>query len=199
MLGAKSHETEVVMMTLKNLKIIFYKILFLSTIAVLFWKKQPTASSYTNRLMKILYCVDGDTCLAQTNFSFKLKIRLLGVDAPEIDHRPGGQQNQAFGLESKNYINHQLKGQKVWVDAYSYDIYGRTLAILRTFETKTNFNERLVREGMALAYKNPRYKTFDWALEAENFARKNKKGLWSLAPGLIPDPQKFRHSKRGFN
>lgn len=62
---------------------------------------------------------DGDTITALTSERTKLRIRFLGIDAPEVPH--GITPGQPYGEEARDYLNHLIGGKTVRVDAYGPD------------------------------------------------------------------------------
>src|SRR5262245_65950580 len=85
----------------------------------------------------VIHAVDGDTVLARLRSGRVEKVRLLGVDTPEVvDPR---KPVQCFGHEASAYTASRLLGRAVTLelDAESRDKYGRLLAYVlldgRTF------------------------------------------------------------------
>jgi endonuclease YncB( thermonuclease family) len=108
------------------------------------------------------------------------KIRLAGIDAPELA--------QPFGIESRNFLEQLVLGQKVEVEERSLDKYGRKVAELTT-TGGIDVNHRLVQKGLAWCYPSFAKKDRElFSLEAQ--ARENGVGLWS-APNPEP-PWVFR-------
>lgn len=143
--------------------------------------------------LKILNCHDGDTCSAKTKEGLSLKLRLLGVDAPELaspKRRRGRQaegpkhpisKGQVFGSEAAAELNKQVAGKTLPVEIHGTDAFGRHLAMVWTNKKIPSVNEGLIRNGYAFAYRGPKNKDLrDWAAKAEVEAQKNKKGLWAL-------------------
>ena len=52
---------------------------------------------------------DGDTIVVLTENGTKLRIRLLGIDAPEIPH--GKKPGQPYGEEARDYLDHLIGGR----------------------------------------------------------------------------------------
>ncbi|MGL5446584.1 MAG: thermonuclease family protein [Rhabdaerophilum sp.] len=80
--------------------------------------------------------VDGDTVWIEGE-----KIRLLDIDAPEMEGRCAAE--RAFALRSRNRLIVLLRGREVVIARDGVDRYGRTLARLG------DVGEQLVREGLA--------------------------------------------------
>ncbi|WP_439490861.1 thermonuclease family protein [Algoriphagus sp.] len=98
---------------------------------------------------KIHKFVDGDTFWVKMGSGKNEKIRLIGVDTPEVrwegltEERPGGK-------EASEYVKNLLKGKKVLLeyDVQKYDRYGRTLAYVY-LEDSTFLNAHLLEMGLA--------------------------------------------------
>ena len=65
---------------------------------------------------------DGDTVVVITGNQTKLRLRLLGIDAPEIPH--GRKPGQPFGQEARDYLDHPIGGKTVMGDVGSKTLYG---------------------------------------------------------------------------
>jgi micrococcal nuclease len=131
---------------------------------------------------------DGDTVKVRLHGLGDEKVRLIGVDSPELDDERETVRLMAF--LAKRYAFSRL--YRTTVDLLpgpeERDNYGRLLAFVRT-EAGENFNVTLVREGFAHAFlKFP----FDEALRkelraAEREAREAGRGLWREEPYPIVD------------
>lgn len=121
---------------------------------------------------------DGDTITVLTEDNRQIKIRLYGIDAPEL--------RQDFGTRSKQAMAAMVHGRQVEVEAVDQDRYGRTVAMI-TADGQTSVNEEMVRIGMAWVY--PRYcrrpECDRWA-DLESQARSDGVGLWADPAPLAP-------------
>jgi micrococcal nuclease len=120
--------------------------------------------------------VDGDTLVATSANATKLRIRLTGIDAPEIAHRsdPG----QPFGLESRRYLERLLLNRPVRLEMFGPDRYRPILAVAWTGDT--NVNVRMVRIGFAEVYRGSRCQAYCKELiQAEAEAQRERQGIWS--------------------
>ena len=127
--------------------------------------------------------VDGDTFWIDDGGEKGLKIRLIGVDAPEPRNN-GKKLKGYFGTESSDYMNQLIGGKKVRLeyDAGRFDQYGRTLAYVY-LEDGTFVNAELVMNGYATVMTTPpNVKYADTFVELAAKARKHKKGLWKENP-----------------
>jgi endonuclease YncB( thermonuclease family) len=99
---------------------------------------------------RVAYVHDGDTLFLDPDGggSSELKVRLIGIDTPEL--RP---EVECYGLEARDRLRALLpEGAAVWVaeDAGPLDQYGRSLLYLWTGDGDF-VNLLLVREGYASA------------------------------------------------
>lgn len=126
--------------------------------------------------------VDGDTFWVDNGTQKGIKVRLIGIDAPEsrnvFKKRVG-----YYGKESKLYLTQLIQGKQVKLvsDVDSLDRYGRTLAYAFLKDGKF-INAELVKEGYAMTMTIPpnvRYAEKFVSLQRE--ARNNNKGLWNKA------------------
>ena len=131
----------------------------------------------------VISCHDGDTVrvrhvyrvhgvnrkYSDEQINGSARIRLAGIDAPEL--------SQPFGIESRNYLERLILGQKVDIHEHAIDRYGRTVAEITT-TGGVDVNHKLVARGFAWCY--PAFAKKDkklFTLEAK--ARQNGVGLWA--------------------
>lgn len=123
--------------------------------------------------------VDGDTFWVDDGSPKGLKIRLIGVDAPESKNSRT-KEMAYFGRESSDYLTSLIAGRKVRLeyDVGQFDKYGRTLAYVY-LEDGTFVNATLVKNGYATVMTvPPNVKYADTFLKLERKARNQKRGLW---------------------
>ena len=133
--------------------------------------------------VRINFIYDGDTVRTDTGE----KIRLLGVDAPEMNWGEG--EPDFYAWEAFEYTKEILLGQLVYLeyDEVKEDKYGRTLAYLFLADGSF-FNEKLLEEGYArLLLIPPNLKYSDVLREAEESARAAGRGIWSAVVEEISD------------
>ncbi|MBE9594407.1 MAG: thermonuclease family protein, partial [Proteobacteria bacterium] len=86
--------------------------------------------------------VDGDTVDVSFNICWIQRVRLVGIDAPEI-----GEEGYE---ETKEFVNETCMWEEVKLDVddmKQYDSYYRILAVV--YVNETNVNEKMVSEGYA--------------------------------------------------
>jgi endonuclease YncB( thermonuclease family) len=117
---------------------------------------------------------DGDTLRVIDRDNVEVKVRLLGIDAPET--------GQAFGTKSRDALAAMVKGKAVELVGSEKDRYGRTLATVMV--GGVNANLEMVRKGLAWHF--TRYSKDPQLAEAEREARAAKRGLWADAEPVAP-------------
>lgn len=122
--------------------------------------------------VKMVY--DGDTVVLENG----RKIRLLGINTPEVAHRD--KLADAGGEEAKTWLINKLKNTRVRLetDVETTDSYGRVLAHLFT-ENKDHINLQLVQAGLAQANIFPPNLLYaNEILAAEQVAETANTGIW---------------------
>lgn len=118
---------------------------------------------------------DGDTITCLDHDGQRVRIRLVGIDAPELD--------QPRGREARAALAAKLAGGVVRVEGRSRDQHGRILGTLHVGER--NLNHDMVADGWAWAFTG--FAEDDDLAAAEAAARRDRRGLWAdpqpLAPG----------------
>jgi micrococcal nuclease len=122
--------------------------------------------------------VDGDTFWVKMQNGKTEKIRLIGVDTPEVKW-DGLTEEQPGGRAASEYLKNLLKGNKVLLeyDLQKYDRYGRTLAYVY-LEDSTFLNAHLLEIGLArLATYPPNVRYVEKFTEIQNMDIEKKGGL----------------------
>jgi endonuclease YncB( thermonuclease family) len=134
---------------------------------------------------------DGDTVVATSENGTRLRIRLLGIDAPEVPR--GKTLRQPYAVEARHYLARLVINRSVQVELFGPDVYKRNLAIL--WVEGTNINVAMVRAGLAEVYRGVRCKVFCRELtEAEARAQGEHVGMWALDE--YESPAKYRKRVR---
>jgi len=133
-------------------------------------------------LVRVDYTIDGDTFeVTDANGGASDRVRVIGVDTPEIDHTGVGT-SDCYGDEAA-YFTRQLTDHLVWLtfDAECRDTYDRMLAYVYIGPGKNDSLERqLLRRGFARAYPYGGNRTFEQLFDSdETEARAASTGLWS--------------------
>lgn len=140
---------------------------------------------------KVKHVYDGDTLTLEDG----RKIRLLGINTPEIEGR--NKNAEAGGEEAKRWLMSALKGKRVRlvVDAEPQDKYGRTLAHLFT-EDDLHINLELVKGGFAaISIYPPNLRFSEELIMAQREAEKANRGIWRLPDYRIKPAANIRAGK----
>ncbi|EOA2863118.1 thermonuclease family protein [Campylobacter upsaliensis] len=145
------------------------------------FKEQNLEKELTGKVSKV---IDGDTIelLAKTsktnpyNHIAKLKIRLYGIDAPEL--------KQAYGKEAKEFLSALVLKQEVSLIIENKDKYDRFVGTL--FLKGQDINKEMVKNGYAHAYESFSKKYLAEQADAKMF----KLGLWQ--DERVMSPSEFR-------
>lgn len=121
---------------------------------------------------RVVSVSDGDTLTVLDASNTQIKIRLMGIDAPE--------KKQPFGSKSKESLSFQVFNKQVAVEYNKKDKYGRTVGKVIVDGVDANLEQ--IKAGMAWHYKkyqNEQTKD-DRSIyaNAEEQARIEKRGLW---------------------
>lgn len=130
--------------------------------------------------LSVTKVVDGDTFWVNNGSQKGLKVRLIGVDAPE-SRKVFRKEVGFYGKEAKTYLINILQNKRVKLvsDVDPLDRFGRTLSYVY-LEDGTFVNAELVKNGYAMVMTVPpnvRFVEEFVALQQE--ARENNRGLWA--------------------
>ena len=116
----------------------------------------------------LIRVADGDTILVRGE-SGEIRLRLYGIDAPEL--------NQNYGATSKKALQKMLSAGTIEYTIIETDQYGRGVALVKT--EALDINRQMILEGHAWFYTRHCILNFcdEWR-ELEQEAQKGKKGLW---------------------
>jgi len=131
-----------------------------------------------SQIVRVRRVVDGDTLLLKDG----TRVRMIGIDTPET--KKEGTPVQPFGPEASEYTKKFCEGGTVRLvfDGERHDDYGRLLA--HVYLEDRFLSEELIRLGLArVLYRHPYSDAMkDRFRAAENAAKREKKGIWSLSP-----------------
>ena len=117
-----------------------------------------------------LRVVDGDTIVLNGE-----KIRFSGIDSPELKQTcMNGDEKVFCGKSAKMLLVNKIGNQTPECISEGKDVYKRTLA--ECFINGESLSAFLVRSGYAFAYR----KYSDKFIKDEEFAKKNKLGMWAM-------------------
>lgn len=165
--------------TFGHMQRILILILFSTFITASCNQKIETHVDAGGNYLAITKVVDGDTFWADDGSEKGVKVRLIGVNAPE-SHKSPHKDIEPFGKEAQDYLTNLLTGKRVKLvsDVDPLDQYGRTLSYVY-LEDGTFVNALLVKEGYAQVMTiPPNVAHADEFVQLQREARENKRGLW---------------------
>lgn len=119
---------------------------------------------------------DGDTIILKNSY----KVRLLGVNTPEIKSRH--QLGEEGGKKARQWLKDKLRGGSVFIeyDQEKKDKYKRELAHL-FLEDGEHLNKSLLEAGLAsLSIIPPNLRYIESLQKAEEYAQKHQLGIWGI-------------------
>lgn len=127
---------------------------------------------------KVIRVYDGDTVLVSQPNKKGEKVRMIGIDAPEMykkDRMPA----QPYSRKAKRYLSNRILNRQVQIDMYGRDRYERILGVILL--DGTDINLEMVSAGLAEVYRGKMEESFDAEpyREAQAEARQSKRGMWS--------------------
>jgi endonuclease YncB( thermonuclease family) len=166
----------------------FLHVLLIATIA--FIQTSPLIGrNGRSDLVLVRSVIDGDTIVVSTLG----RVRLLGIDAPEIGR--GFDTSAPFGREARERLTQLLLHR--WVrleqDGATLDTYNRHLAYVVTGDG-TFVNATMVREGLARVSARTQLTRLNELQHAEAEAQTFRRGMWGSTP-QIPSAGYTRRSK----
>lgn len=159
--------------------------LMLAIVAISYFLHEPKAPASTTARGAELACAvksvyDGDTLTARCP-SGEVKVRVFGIDAPEMGQKPWGERARdalRSLLSDRSSIRLQVKDQ---------DRYGRTVAQVWVGERDAGLE--LVRQGRVIVY--AQYNDAPAYRQAQTEAQRARRGVWEK-PGSQQDPAAWR-------
>lgn len=165
----------------KNFSKFIFALIFFLAILGLFSKRfiqheQERDSSFSESgLVTVVY--DGDTIKVRFKNDSERKVRLIGIDAPEIEDSREEAKFRAHMAKRFAFFYLYRKMIKLSYDWEIEDKYGRLLAYIWT-EKEGLFNKFILSEGFAFVFLKFPFKYRKEFTEAEQEARRFEKGLW---------------------
>jgi len=147
------------------------------------------AEQFTGKVIAVL---DGDTVMVTRKGGPPVKVRLAGIDAPEVGHAgmggkpPNSQKDQQGGMASKASLSGLALHKQVSVNSQATDSYGRLVAHLSVDGLDVNAEQ--IRLGMAWEYSG--FHTNETYIGLQKEAQQARRGLW--AGDEIVEPAQWR-------
>lgn len=140
--------------------------------------ESAAADVETVRLVRI---ADGDTITVRAPRGHDEKIRLMGIDAPEMNYGKG--RPDCAAREATRALDLLIGNHPLRLERFGKDTYGRTLAYVWVDSpngpsAKTTVNEWLLREGHAELFRIARHPQRAAFERAQRQAKTAKKGMW---------------------
>jgi micrococcal nuclease len=137
----------------------------------------------------VVSVTDGDTIRVKLSNGKLERVRLLGIDAPEI-------KQQDWGRQAKKALQYLVGNSSVRLtqDREKRDRNGRLLAYVWRGSSLVNY--QLVRQGVADLYPTKVNVQYMQSLrQGLNEARAAKRGIWDTTNGLEVSPSAFRNNR----
>jgi micrococcal nuclease len=137
--------------------------------------------------VRVVEVNDGDTITVILE-GRKERVRLIGIDAPELHQRPWGQR-------AKRHLQEMLNASQ-WTVSLEFDIekrdqYGRLLGYIWTSD-RWLINVRMLKDGYAMLFTvPPNIRYVDKFKKAQDEARGKSLGIWGKR-GLKETPREYR-------
>lgn len=125
---------------------------------------------------KVRYVMDGDTFILENN----QRVRMIGINAPEISHVKYGKKGQLFGSQAKRHLKDLIEKRDVRLAGgpEPFDRFGRRLAFVY-LEDGTFVNRRMIEDGYAESMRKFPHPYREEFLALEKAARGANRGMWS--------------------
>jgi endonuclease YncB( thermonuclease family) len=131
---------------------------------------------------KVIGVTSGDAIVVLLDNNKQVKVRLEGIDCPEL--------KQEYGDSAKMATVALCFKKRVRVETVGLDHYGRTLAFVYVGDVCVN--KELLRKGLAWHYVE--FNSDPELAQLETEARNNKVGLWQQPEPIAP--WDFRYKKK---
>lgn len=140
--------------------------------------------------VKVTGVVSGQTLEVTSSERSLSRVRLIGIDAPDLQQQPWGQ-------AAKERLEAIALNQFVLLefDVQDQDTFGRRIAYV--WQDEVLVNEKLVAEGYVLILPRSPNNKYDQRLErAQEWARLMGRGIWNPEKPMRLTPAQFRRQYR---
>ena len=140
------------------------------------------------------YVIDGDTIVVKINGQEE-KVRLIGVNTPELDHPE--KQISDLAKKAMMFTKKMIKGKEVTLEFEQQrrDEYGRLLAYVYLLNG-TFLNAEIIRQGYGYTYTKFPFKYLEEFRHYEKKAKNNKRGLWKRGLENLPEFKEVNDKRR---
>ena len=137
---------------------------------------------YHEQYFEVTRVVDGDTLrvAARDGQHATTRVRLIGVDTPELARPREGTPDEPLAEEAREYVVNLVRGERVRLDLEPHslrDRYGRLLAYV-TLDDGRCVNEAILLAGLAKAETRWPHRDRERYLRLEEQARHDRVGVW---------------------
>jgi micrococcal nuclease len=125
-----------------------------------------------------------------------IKVRMYGVDSPELQKKKSDPPSQPFAKEAKDFTSALTLDKTVELKLLKKDQYGRAISKVQAGSLDVSLG--LVQKGLATMYrgKGAEYDGNKQLLESLQItAQQNKVGIWSLGDEMM-SPAEFKRQQR---
>jgi micrococcal nuclease len=140
----------------------------------------------------VVVVYDGDTIMVKLDSGEERRVRLIGIDTPEIGYTP--LETPLEALLAKRFTFHHLFRQRVKLtyERELEDKYGRLLAYV--WKDNLLFNQFILEQGFAHVFLKFSYALKDKFIQAQKEAQEKGRGFWQDRPYLpVTVPQVREH------
>lgn len=158
----------------------------LPLIALLLQSCQSTTTPQRLEEVRVTRVVSGQTLEITAQQQATVRVRLVGIDAPDLRQQPWGQ-------VAKERLAAMIKGKLILLefDVQKQDQSGRRLAYV--WQDGELLNEKLVAQGYVLAVpRDPNHKYDQRFSRAQETARLMGQGIWNPDQPMRLTPTEFR-------
>lgn len=164
------------------------KSLLLSLISSLVLSFPALALTFDGQVVSVH---DGDTVTVKAKYGEIYKVRLLGIDAPELAQGE-------WGLKSRDYLTSLVLDKYVVIDtdphAGEYDKYHRLLGYIHLKDSNILVNADMLKEGYAFKFKYERLVSEAELINSESVAKSASIGVWSATD--LQNPSEYRKAHK---
>lgn len=132
---------------------------------------------------KVIDVPDGDTLVIRSG-SKKIRVRMYGIDAPELKQR--------YGVEARNYLADRILDKNVNIKVMDEDKYGRKVG--KVYYKNKDMNLEMISTGNAWFYEYHAKREKEYR-KAYNNARENRIGLWRDRNPQNPRQFRLEHKR----
>lgn len=142
-----------------------------------------TMSRFDGRSATVVHVIDGDTLIVDIpdRGEATARIRLWGIDTPELAKPKRGQPAEPFAKQARDRARELAEGKTVTLELESHRTrgdYGRVLAYVRLPSGK-RLAEQLLKEGLARFDDRFHHRHYRRYRVLEEQARTRNNGLWA--------------------